>query len=79
VRATFLPHRAAPATKTWLTANQKSEFEFTMIIAKIETFPLRIAFKPGTQAAGRPGGTKGLVFAGSLLVKVTTDQGLEVG
>jgi L-alanine-DL-glutamate epimerase-like enolase superfamily enzyme len=42
-----------------------------MIIERIETFPLRIPFRPG---AG-PAGTAGTV--GSLLVKVTTDEGLE--
>jgi L-alanine-DL-glutamate epimerase-like enolase superfamily enzyme len=48
-----------------------------MIIAKIDTFPLRIPFKPGTQAAASAWGDKGLPIADSLLVRVTTDQGLE--
>jgi L-alanine-DL-glutamate epimerase-like enolase superfamily enzyme len=48
-----------------------------MIIAKIETFPLRIPFKPGTGAAASPWGDKGLPVADSLLVKVTTKEGLE--
>ena len=48
-----------------------------MIIAKIETFPLSIPFKPGNQAAASPWGDKDLPTADSLLVKVTTDQGLE--
>ena len=48
-----------------------------MIIAKIETFPLRIPFKPDTHAAASAWGGKGLPVADSLLVKVTTDQGLE--
>lgn len=48
-----------------------------MIIAKIETFPLRIPFKPDTRAAASAWGDKGLQVADSLLVKVTTDQGLE--
>jgi L-alanine-DL-glutamate epimerase-like enolase superfamily enzyme len=48
-----------------------------MKIAKIETFPLRIPFKPGTRAAASAWGDKGLMVAGSLLVKVTTDKGLE--
>jgi L-alanine-DL-glutamate epimerase-like enolase superfamily enzyme len=48
-----------------------------MIIAKIETFPLRIPFKPGTHAAASAWGDKGLPVADSLLVKVTTDQGLD--
>ena len=48
-----------------------------MIIAKIETFPLRIPFKPGAQAAASAWGDKGLPVADSLLVRVTTDQGLE--
>ena len=48
-----------------------------MIIAKIETFPLRIPFKPGTRAAASAWGGEGLSAADSLLVRVTTDQGLE--
>ena len=48
-----------------------------MIIANIETFPLRIPFKPGTRAAASAWGEKGLPVADSLLVRVTTDQGLE--
>ena len=46
-----------------------------MIIAKIQTFPLRIPFKPETRAAASAWGDKGLPVADSLLVKVTTDQG----
>jgi len=48
-----------------------------MIIAKVETFPLRIPFKSGTRAAASAWGDKDLPVADSLLVKVTTDQGLE--
>jgi L-alanine-DL-glutamate epimerase-like enolase superfamily enzyme len=48
-----------------------------MIIAKIETFPLRIPFKSGAGAAASAWGDKGLPAADSLLVRVTTDQGLE--
>ena len=48
-----------------------------MIIAKIETFPISIPFKPGTRAAASAWGGEGLPAADSLLVKVTTDQGLE--
>ena len=48
-----------------------------MIIAKIETFPLQIPFKPGPRAAASAWGGEGLMVADSLLVKVTTDQGLE--
>ncbi len=48
-----------------------------MIIAKIDTFPLRIPFKPGTQGAASAWGDEGLPVADSLLVRVTTDQGLE--
>ena len=47
-----------------------------MIITKIETFPLRIPFKPDTQAAASAWGDKGLPVADSLLVKVTTDSGI---
>jgi L-alanine-DL-glutamate epimerase-like enolase superfamily enzyme len=48
-----------------------------VIITKIETFPLRIPFKPGTQSDAAAWGDKNLQVADSLLVKVTTDQGLE--
>jgi L-alanine-DL-glutamate epimerase-like enolase superfamily enzyme len=48
-----------------------------MIIAKIETFPLRIPFKSAARAAASAWGDKDLPVADSLLVKVTTDQGLE--
>ena len=48
-----------------------------MIVAKIETFPLRIPFKPGTQSDAAAWGDKNLQAADALLVKVTTDQGLE--
>jgi len=47
-----------------------------MIISRIETFPLRIPFRPGTQAAASAWGDKGLPVADSLLVKITTDEGL---
>jgi L-alanine-DL-glutamate epimerase-like enolase superfamily enzyme len=48
-----------------------------MIIAKIEAFPLRIPFKRGETSAAAAWGDKNLPAADSLLVKVTTDQGLE--
>jgi L-alanine-DL-glutamate epimerase-like enolase superfamily enzyme len=48
-----------------------------MIIAKIETFPLRIPVKPGSKSDAAAWGDKDLPAADSLLVKVTTDQGLE--
>jgi L-alanine-DL-glutamate epimerase-like enolase superfamily enzyme len=48
-----------------------------MIITKIETFPLRIPFKQGQTSAAAAWGDKNLPAADSLLVKVTTDQGLE--
>jgi L-alanine-DL-glutamate epimerase-like enolase superfamily enzyme len=47
-----------------------------MIITRIECFPLRIPFKPGKSDASA-WGDKDLPTADSLLVKVTTDQGLE--
>jgi L-alanine-DL-glutamate epimerase-like enolase superfamily enzyme len=47
-----------------------------MIIAKIECFPLRIPFKQGGSDASA-WGDKDLAAAESLLVKVTTDGGLE--
>ena len=48
-----------------------------MLISKIETFPLRIPFKRDAGAAASAWGDKGLPAADSLLVKVTTDQGLD--
>ena len=48
-----------------------------MIIAKVETFPLRISFKPGSRSDAAAWGDKDLPAADSLLVKVTTDKGLE--
>ena len=48
-----------------------------MIIAKIETFPLRIPFKSNTRAAASAWGDKDLPVADSLLVRVTTDEGLQ--
>lgn len=49
----------------------------TATIAKIETFPLRIPFKPGNKSAPAAWGDKDLPAADSLLVKLTTDDGLE--
>jgi L-alanine-DL-glutamate epimerase-like enolase superfamily enzyme len=48
-----------------------------MIIERIETFPLRIPFKPGSRSDAAVWGGKNLAAADSLLVKVTTDQGIE--
>ena len=48
-----------------------------MVIAKIETFPLRIPFKTGSRSDAAAWGDKDLPAADSLLVKVTTDQGLQ--
>jgi L-alanine-DL-glutamate epimerase-like enolase superfamily enzyme len=48
-----------------------------MIIARIQTFPLRIPFKPGTRSAASAWGPEDLAAVDSLLVKVTTDQGCE--
>ncbi|HYB10287.1 MAG TPA: mandelate racemase/muconate lactonizing enzyme family protein [Alphaproteobacteria bacterium] len=48
-----------------------------MNIAKIETYPLRIPFKDRGLSAAAAWGEKGLPAADSLLVKVTTDKGLE--
>jgi hypothetical protein len=53
--------------------------EAAMLIGKIETFPLRIRFKPNTHAAASAWCDKGLPVADSLLVKVTTDQGRRLG
>jgi len=47
-----------------------------MIIARIESIPLRIPFKPGNHSDAAVWGDKNLPAADSLLVKVTTDQGL---
>ena len=48
-----------------------------MILAKIETFALRIPFKKGIQSDTSAWGDRNSPAADSLLVKVTTDQGLE--
>jgi L-alanine-DL-glutamate epimerase-like enolase superfamily enzyme len=48
-----------------------------MIISSIETFPIRIPFHPGNRSAESAWGPKGLHAVDSLLVKVTTDQGIE--
>jgi L-alanine-DL-glutamate epimerase-like enolase superfamily enzyme len=47
-----------------------------MIITSVETFPLRIPFKPGSKSAASAWGPAGLHAVDSLLVKVTTDEGL---
>lgn len=49
-----------------------------MIIAKIETFPLRLPFNR-IRVLQSAWGEKGLPVADSLLVTVSTDQGLEGG
>jgi L-alanine-DL-glutamate epimerase-like enolase superfamily enzyme len=48
-----------------------------MIVAKLETFVLRIPFTSDNGAAASAWGDSGLPAADSLLVRVTTDQGLE--
>src|SRR6201995_648805 len=47
-----------------------------MIITAIETVPLRIPFKAGTKSGASAWGNSNLPAADSLLVKVTTDEGL---
>jgi len=47
-----------------------------MSIAGIEAIPLRIPFKAGTKSDASAWGDSNLPAADSLLVKVTTDQGL---
>jgi len=47
-----------------------------MIITDIEAIPLRIPFKAGTKSDASAWGDSNLPAADSLLVKVTTDQGL---
>lgn len=47
-----------------------------MVITGIETVPLRIPFKAGTKSDASAWGDSNLPAADSLLVKVTTDQGL---
>jgi L-alanine-DL-glutamate epimerase-like enolase superfamily enzyme len=48
-----------------------------MIITGVETFPLRIPFQAGNRSGASVLGPTGLRAVDSLLVKVTTDQGLE--
>lgn len=47
-----------------------------MIIDRIDAIPLSIPFKPGTRFDSAAWGDKGLGTADSLLVKITTDDGL---
>ena len=47
------------------------------IITGIETIPLRIPFKAGSKSDASAWGDSNLPAADSLLVKVTTDKGLE--
>jgi len=48
-----------------------------MIIARIETFPLRISFKPGVKSDAAVWRDKNLPSADALLVKITTKEELE--
>ena len=48
-----------------------------MIITAVETFPLRIPLKAGSKSDASAWGDRNLPAVDSLLVKVTTDQGLE--
>ena len=48
-----------------------------MLIAKIETFPLRIPFRSSAGTAASAWVDEGQSAADSLLVRVTTDDGLE--
>jgi L-alanine-DL-glutamate epimerase-like enolase superfamily enzyme len=47
-----------------------------MIITRVESIPLRIPFKAGNTSDASAWGDSNLPAADSLLVKVTTDQGL---
>jgi L-alanine-DL-glutamate epimerase-like enolase superfamily enzyme len=47
-----------------------------MIVTGVETFPLRIPFRAGSRSDASAWGDSNLPAADSLLVKVTTDQGL---
>src|SRR3954470_19885285 len=47
-----------------------------MIITSVESIPLRIPFKAGTRSDASAWGDSNLPAADSLLVKVTTDEGL---
>jgi L-alanine-DL-glutamate epimerase-like enolase superfamily enzyme len=47
-----------------------------MVITGVESIPLRIPFKAGSKSAASAWGDSNLPAADSLLVKVTTDQGL---
>ena len=50
-----------------------------MIITVVEALPLRIPFKAATRSAAAVWGPRGLNVVDSLLVKVTTDDGLKGG
>jgi L-alanine-DL-glutamate epimerase-like enolase superfamily enzyme len=49
----------------------------TVIVTSIKAFPLRIPFRRGTRSAASAWGPGDLPAVDSLLVKVTTDEGLE--
>jgi hypothetical protein len=48
-----------------------------MIVIRIKSFPLHIPFKAGSKSDASAWGDRNLPAVDSLLVKVTTDEGLE--
>src|SRR5260221_14796289 len=58
---------------TWCAARGRTQ---KMIITRVEPIPLRIPFKAGNTSDASAWGDSDLPAADSLLVKVTTDQGL---
>jgi L-alanine-DL-glutamate epimerase-like enolase superfamily enzyme len=67
----------SPATALTSAGLNSAQLGGIMKIAAIEAFALRIPIRPGNQTAAAAWGDKNLPTADSLLVKVTTDQGLE--
>jgi L-alanine-DL-glutamate epimerase-like enolase superfamily enzyme len=65
-----------PRRREWSDNGWPHRRSLKMIINDIETIPLRIPFKAGTKSDASAWGDSNLPAADSLLVKVTTDQGL---
>jgi L-alanine-DL-glutamate epimerase-like enolase superfamily enzyme len=70
-------HATADPTLNIVEQNLATQRSSAMTITGIETFALRIPYKPGRRAAAAVWGAAGSTAVDSLLVKVTTDQGCE--
>lgn len=65
------------ATMHSAAAESPADGRVPLVIDKVETFPLRIPFRSATKAAASEWLDKGAPAADSLLVRVTTDDGVE--